>query len=424
MILALAALVALATLAAGQTTTSTTRGQGSSSTTTSSVKSALEKALEQALAHNPDLKVAQAKAHEAEAQLVRTRLQVLQKVVSAHQAVELAKLEVTTASVKLEQLKTLQGKARGVVSAAEVQAAEKELAAGKMKVGKAQADLDFLMGKAPTSVSVLSQVATSNLTQWQLGLSGIGQPYTGSALGNQSLMFNPTTSMTFNQPFFRSGTSSLLMPNPGAYGLLAAGPTGGPATEHIRKALQRKLSLRIKDMPASEVLGALQKTAGDVHLQASTREPAWTEKVSANLKEVPLSAALQLLEDALGGYRVVVRDYGLLIVQESKAPRGAILMTDFLKSKPETDSTNPPAGNVEGKINRVDGNLATISIGSDAGLAKGHTLEVYRLGAKPTYLGRLRIIDVQPKQAVGQVLGKMKESLKVGDQVSSSLLRR
>src|SRR6516225_8016208 len=50
-------------------------------------KSKLEELLAQALRDNPDVRVAAAKAAEAEAVLSRARLQVVQKVVAAFQAV-------------------------------------------------------------------------------------------------------------------------------------------------------------------------------------------------------------------------------------------------------------------------------------------------------------------------------------------------
>ena len=69
---------------------------------------------------------------------------------------------------------------------------------------------------------------------------------------------------------------------------------------------------------------------------------------------------------------------------------------------------NPPPDNVEGLVRRTDpSGLVTITIGSDAGLLRGHTMEVFRLGQNPKYIGRIKIVDVTPTQAVGQAAGRM-----------------
>jgi hypothetical protein len=83
---------------------------------------------------------------------------------------------------------------------------------------------------------------------------------------------------------------------------------------------------------------------------------------------------------------------------------------------------NPPAGNVEGVITRTgqDG-LVQLSIGSDAGLIKNHTLEVFRLNP-PKYLGTIRVMDVTAHTAVGQPVSKPLSPLQQGDRVASKIL--
>ena len=87
----------------------------------------------------------------------------------------------------------------------------------------------------------------------------------------------------------------------------------------------------------------------------------------------------------------------------------------------------PPAENVEGTVKKVaDGGLIVISIGSDAGLQKGNTLEVFRLGPKPAdakYLGRVRVLEVTATEAVCQPTDKLKDPIEVGDRVASRILK-
>jgi hypothetical protein len=85
-------------------------------------------------------------------------------------------------------------------------------------------------------------------------------------------------------------------------------------------------------------------------------------------------------------------------------------------------AANPPKENVEGEIERVDAKgLVKVNVGSDAGLAVGHTLEVFRLGDAPKYLGRIRIVSVKAKEAVGQAVGRSTAPLQKGDRVASRI---
>src|SRR5262249_13861365 len=95
---------------ASKTKTAPKMGGGGSGT--SSKKSELELALEEALKNTPDLRVAVAKAAEAEAQLVRARAQVVQKVVAAWQAVDAAKANKAMCDRRLEQLTATRAKVK------------------------------------------------------------------------------------------------------------------------------------------------------------------------------------------------------------------------------------------------------------------------------------------------------------------------
>jgi hypothetical protein len=322
MILTLAALAGLTTLAAAQPTTTSTKGggpnKGGSSTTSTKAKSELEKALEQALAHNPDLKVAQAKANEADAQLARARLQVLQKVVDAYQAIEHAKVEVKAASGQLDAMKRLKSTIAGGVTDNELRKVEAALSSAKMKLDKAQSELDFLVGKAPQRVTV------------NLLLSHVVRPKVAMAFQETPLTVLPNATVTWAQ------LASAYPAN------VWAPPSTGPAADRIRKALEKKVNLKLLGTPARDALKMLQKEAGDLHIQAATKDDAWSAELTASLSNIPFTAALQLLEDALGGYRVVVREYGLLIVPQSKVPPGAAVLADFLKSKSEAKPTTNP----------------------------------------------------------------------------------
>ncbi|HVP11959.1 MAG TPA: hypothetical protein VMV94_12330 [Phycisphaerae bacterium] len=74
---------------------------------------------------------------------------------------------------------------------------------------------------------------------------------------------------------------------------------------------------------------------------------------------------------------------------------------------------------IRGEVTSIKGALAEISVGSADGVAAGMRFLIYRpgqKGAKPQYLGMLRITRVEQKQAAGQV-EQSEGDIKAGDSV-------
>jgi hypothetical protein len=86
-------------------------------------------------------------------------------------------------------------------------------------------------------------------------------------------------------------------------------------------------------------------------------------------------------------------------------------------------TSNPPSQSVEGVVTETTqrGDLVRISIGSDAGLVRGNTLDVFRTNPSPQYLGQIRLTDVRANEAVGQPVDKMKAPVQKGDIVASDV---
>lgn len=90
----------------------------------------------------------------------------------------------------------------------------------------------------------------------------------------------------------------------------------------------------------------------------------------------------------------------------------------------ERADRRPPPEDVEGIVKQVDekAGLCKISIGKEAGLAKGRSLHVYRLSPKPQYLGELRIVDVEAREATAKFTPAQRATtLTPGDIVTSNL---
>lgn len=100
------------------------------------------------------------------------------------------------------------------------------------------------------------------------------------------------------------------------------------------------------------------------------------------------------------------------------------LLVHRAQQSQQRNEKTPPPDDVEGEVEDVgsDG-YVSISIGSDAGLLPGHTLNVFRLSPKATYLGELRITDVTPHKAVGRLTNaEARKNIKKGDRVASRVM--
>src|SRR5262249_49568033 len=116
-------------------------------------KSALEEMLEQALRHNPDIQVAEAKLREAEAELNRTRLLVAQKVVALQANLDAARSNVAVAESRYKRVQEL-NKGERAVSAEEVMNAAAALQQAKAELAKLESETPYLTGKSPVDPAV------------------------------------------------------------------------------------------------------------------------------------------------------------------------------------------------------------------------------------------------------------------------------
>ncbi|MBI3762845.1 MAG: hypothetical protein HY260_13435, partial [Chloroflexi bacterium] len=88
---------------------------------------------------------------------------------------------------------------------------------------------------------------------------------------------------------------------------------------------------------------------------------------------------------------------------------------------------DPPATFLRGKVTKIDPkdpNRIEIDVGSDRELKSGHTLDVYRLAPRPSYVGMLRILKVNTCGSIGEMVASKsltQNPVKVGDIVASSL---
>ena len=364
--------------------------------------SELEQLLAEALVHNPDIRVAEAKLREAEAELNRVRFQVLQKVTSLYHAVQAQKETIGAAEHGLQSV--IPGQGNSVLAVAQEQA----------KLASLQAELPALLGRPPQS-------ASTNKAGSEAGDTGT------QALIDLFQVPTPTRLWLKTVP-------------------VQVELTQGAMADKIRKALDTPVTIDFHDKPLDEVLRFFEDKMGVSFHNVLPSNLVQSSRVNLRLKQVPLGAALQALEDTfdadnrigINHMRFVVRDYGILVTTSEKLPQGTTLLHDFWKRKAgqekrsgSTSAESPdgkglPPSNIEGQIKAADpqSGLLRLNIGSDAGLRKGQTLEVYRVKPQPKYLGPIQILDVRPTEAVARPTSGPHAAIEVGDRVTSVILRR
>ena len=83
-----------------------------------------------------------------------------------------------------------------------------------------------------------------------------------------------------------------------------------------------------------------------------------------------------------------------------------------------------PPEDVRGTVKQLNGDMATISVGSDAGVNVGNVLQVYRLRPQPEWLCTITILAVTPNEAVGRLAGPKRIQVKPQDEVAATILGR
>jgi hypothetical protein len=415
----------------------------------------LDELLASALNNNPDIRVAEAKLHEAEAVMNRSRLQVMQKVITFHNSVGAQKEVVKAAQATWERYLELNKQA--VLSAEDFAQARQALEQAKSKLATLEAEMPALLGKLPQNIgqdkkqdrinandawiNIYQQLVDPVAPSVYVAPSDVTNAWLGQTIqATNGQWYRPMTA-----PFVYDLNYSAWINQPANNGwIIAQGLNGAPAPavtgtlpDKIRQALDKVVTIDVKDKGLSEALKIFEQQAAGVPFH--TVLPPQTSdkhKITLHLEQIPLGAAFQALEDSfpevLGdGLRLAVRDYGILVTTRPLLPKNATLLHDFWKKPPGKEPVkeqatgagkNPPPASVEGTVTAVDegSGLVTISIGTDAGLTKGDTLEIYRLKPEPVYLGTMRIEEAKTDKAVGKP-NSPKRSLQAGDKVSKQI---
>jgi hypothetical protein len=174
------------------------------------------------------------------------------------------------------------------------------------------------------------------------------------------------------------------------------------AQANAKLALDESKARKDETDKLREQKAAVEKQANDYKL----RQTELNDKIRelSRMLETATNNANDL-RDRVARFSTLLRRHGL---------------SDDITTVKGTDS--PPT--VHGEVSRVDAQNRSveITIGSDDGLVPGHELFLYRVKPRPEFLGKIKIINVDPDQSVGKVITTIQgKRLKEGDIVSSTI---
>jgi hypothetical protein len=229
----------------------------------------LDEMLAEALRNNPDIRVAAAKVQEAEAELLKTRLEVIDKVKHHHSTLQEARERLQTA----ERLF-----AAHAIS-------QEELAAAKLLVAKFEAEGTYLLGNMRTAR------AGEHL---QIGLDLTVNPSSKAPLAPQSPRLSDEV-----------------------------------ATK-LANALNQRVNIDFEEGPLVELFSYLQEKY-QIQMTMNVAGPDGQKRKTKSVRVVgaPLGALFQMLTDFNPGLAFVVRDYGILAADANSLPPGAQTVHEF-----------------------------------------------------------------------------------------------
>jgi hypothetical protein len=301
-------------------------------------KTQLEEMIQQGLRNNPDIRVAEAKVAEAEAELNRMRLVVMQKVVLYNTNLADAKAKVAGAQRRLERLLAANRGGVNAVSTEEMQAAETDLQTAKANLAKVEAELPLLLGEKGPDKEI--QKALEWLRRASLDIHGdpnhmadVGQEVDRGVI-EAWLKANRTSD---ESSVAASALAALLHGG-------AKPAVQGPMAERIKKALDKPIKVDFPNLEAKSALESLLEKVGDVPYNIHLNNTELGEMINLKLgHEVPLGAAFQAYQDVCPpSVRFVVRDYGILVTDDKHVPPGATLLYDLWKSGQDKAKTDKP----------------------------------------------------------------------------------
>jgi hypothetical protein len=275
----------------------------------------LEDTLEKSLRSSADIKAAEAKVREAEAELNKVRHQVLTKATALHSDLTLAKRMLATAEQALARQRDAHQ--RGTVSVESIMAAESMVTKHRGEVEKLETELKSLRGEFAIKGAVA--YSPDGAMIYLAGIDRATRIWDADATVRVAGRLDP-----FNSGSVDSSAAA------------ARSAVKSPMAERVRKLLDQEVEWATEHRNAAEVVrGLLELAKSDIPFRELAGPEGQAEVVLQG--KMPIGAWLQAVEDTDPKIVIVVRDYGLLLTKKDRMPTGAIGVSELWKMK----ETNP-----------------------------------------------------------------------------------
>jgi hypothetical protein len=194
--------------------------------------------------------------------------------------------------------------------------------------------------------------------------------------------------------------------------------------EELKKEKEQHLAQRTNATTSNEELQRRQQETASLTGQLNKANAAFAEeqKKGKQLQDEKMQAVINFNSEHDRNVRLL--DQLRQLTQKAELMEKK-LQTLGASARDVQPNRNPPPEDVEGVILETDAKtgLVTISIGTDSGVNVGNTLEVFRIKPEPKYLGTIRILDAQAKQAVGRLTTPPRYGLlEKGDIVATKIM--
>jgi hypothetical protein len=309
----------------------------------------LDDLLAQALKDNPDIRVAESKLREAEAELNRVRLQVSQKLVAQQREIAVSKAAMQQAEADYARITALVKTGAG--SQEMLNSVAARLQQIKAELARLEADLPYLLGspagvrqRAYTAIygGKMKSVQKSNSTDAKSAQQAQDQQGE-ETLRERSMetLRREVDEFVLKEQLKTAGERIEFMP-PSLAVIVRNRPLPPAMADKIRKALDTPVKVDFNQTTPKDILDFLQDhTKGfnlvdQVHIDKAA-------PVTLRLSEpVPVGAVFQFLEDQYA-WRFVIREYGIVVAQAGRVPPGAVNLQTFWKDRPGQAITSPAA---------------------------------------------------------------------------------
>lgn len=279
----------------------------------------LEDTLEKALRSSADIKAAESKVRDAEAELNRVRHQVLTKATVLHSDMQVAKRMLIVAEETFAL--TRRGFEQGKVPQAEVLAAQSAIEKARGEVEKLEAQLKALRG----------EFALKNFNVSNIAFVPDGNPHWAVNMDGTIRVWNAQSDSAW---ILEKTTGSVLGANK-----LESSSVQTPMAERIRKLLDQEVEFEVNGQIHQVLDDLLEVAKSDIPIR-KLLNPQPDAPVALRGK-LSVGAWFQAIEDSDPSIRILIRDYGLLLTTKDRVPEGAARVLDFWKAKEVKTKTDP-----------------------------------------------------------------------------------